>query len=148
MLKIETMRKKGEVFFSDGSRFSGDFFVSPSSAGHAGSELVYDLLNSERSFIPFELQEGEVVLFQKDSIVKVLLEENELAKDQPYHKENRARVHLLSGETIEGKVYLDLPETHFRLSDFLNYSHAFFYLEVNGQDYLINSRFIKLVRNS
>jgi hypothetical protein len=30
---------------------------------------------------------------------------------------------------MEGTVYLDLPKSHSRLSDFLNYSKAFFYLE-------------------
>ena len=46
---------------------------------------------------------------------------------------------------MEGTVYLDLPKSHSRLSDFLNYSKAFFCLEVGDRDYLVNSRFVKMV---
>jgi hypothetical protein len=58
-----------------------------------------------------------------------------------------AQIFFLSGNAIEGKVYLDLPERSSRMSDFLNNSKAFFYLEVDNKDYLINSRLIKMVKH-
>jgi hypothetical protein len=139
------IRRKGEVIFSDGTRESGDFFVSPSSASHTGRESIAELLNGERSYIPLESRAGEVVLLQKRSIVMVLLEADEMRKDLAYQRRITAQVRFLSGESMEGTVYLDLPKSHSRLSDFLNYSKAFFYLEVGDKDYLVNSQFVKMV---
>lgn len=145
MLKLDMIRRKGEVIFSDGTRESGDFFVSPSSASHTGRESIAELLNGERSYIPLESRAGEVVLLQKRSIVMVLLEADEMRKDLAYQRRITAQVRFLSGESMEGTVYLDLPKSHSRLSDFLNYSKAFFYLEVGDKDYLVNSQFVKMV---
>jgi hypothetical protein len=139
------IRRRGEVIFSDGTRESGDFFVSPSSASHTGRESIAELLNGERSYIPLESRAGEVVLLQKRSIVMVLLEADEMRKDLAYQRRITAQVRFLSGESMEGTVYLDLPKSHSRLSDFLNYSKAFFYLEVGDKDYLVNSQFVKMV---
>ncbi len=75
----------------------------------------------------------------------VLLEANEVSKDLTYQRQIPARVCFLSGENMEGTVYLDLPKSRSRLSDFLNYSKAFFYLEVGDKDYLVNSQFVKMV---
>jgi CheY-like chemotaxis protein len=103
------------------------------------------LVNGERSYIPLELGEGKIILVQKRSIVMVLLEANDVRKDLAYQRQIAAQVCFLSGENMEGAVYLDLPKSHSRLSDFLNYSKMFFFLEVGDKDYLVNSQFVKMV---
>ena len=145
MLKLEMVRRRAEVVFSDGTRQSGDFFLSPRSPNHAGRESMAELLNGERSYIPLESRAGKIILVQKRSIVMVLLEADEVRKDLAYQRQIAAQVRFLSGENMEGTVYLDLPRSHSRLSDFLNYSKAFFCLEVGDRDYLVNSRFVKMV---
>jgi hypothetical protein len=145
VLKLEMIRRRAEVVFSDGTSESGDFFLSPRSPNHAGRESIAELLNGERSYIPLELGAGKIILVQKRSIVMVLLEGDEVRKDLAYQRPIAAQVCFLSGENMEGTVYLDLPKSHSRLSDFLNYSKAFFYLEVGDRDYLVNSRFVKMV---
>jgi hypothetical protein len=145
VLKLETIRRRAEVVFSDGTRESGDFFLSPRSPNHAGRESMAELLNGERSYIPLESEAGKVILVQKRSIVMVLLEGDEVRKDPAYQRPITVQVCFLSGENMEGTVYLDLPKSHSRLSDFLNYGKAFFYLEVGDRDYLVNSQFVKMV---
>ena len=145
MLKLETIKRRAEVFFSDGTSESGDFFLSPRSPNHAGPESIAEVLNGERSYIPLESGAEKIILVQKRSIVMVLLEGDEVRKDLAYQRPIAAQVCFLSGENMEGTVYLDLPKSHSRLSDFLNYSKAFFYLEVGDKDYLVNSEFVKMV---
>ena len=145
MLKLDMIRRRGEVVFSDGTRESGDFFVSPRSANHTGRESIAELLNGERSYIPLESRAGGIILLQKRSIVMVLLETGETRKDLAYQRPITAQVCFLSGESMEGTLYLNLPKSHSRLSDFLNYSKVFFYLEVGDKDYLVNSQFVKMV---
>jgi hypothetical protein len=139
------IKRRVEVIFSDGTHECGNFFVSPRSANHTGRESIAELLNGEKSYIPLESREGQIVLLHRRSMVMVLLEANEVSKDLTYQRQIPARVCFLSGENMEGTVYLDLPKSRSRLSDFLNYSKAFFYLEVGDKDYLVNSQFVKMV---
>ena len=144
--KIGKMTRKAEVLFSDGSRLSGNFFVSSTSPTHSGSESIWDMLTSERLYLPFQSDQGDILLIQIECIVMVLLVGNdEMNKDLPYTKTISDQVCFLTGETLEGKFYLDLPESRSRLSDFLNENIKFFYLEAQEKDYLVNSRFVKWV---
>ena len=52
---------------------------------------------------------------------------------------------MLDGRKLSGKVSFALPETHSRLSDFLNSREAFFRLEVEEKVYLIQNRFVKMI---
>ena len=143
--KIETIRKKADVFYADGSTMRGCFFVSPLSHNHVGAEFVSELFADDRNFIPFELEEGKVVLLRKESIQMICLGERELPRDLPNSKQLEAYISFVSGETMEGNVYYDLPKSQSRLSDFLNCSDEFFYFESDDKDYLVNSLFIKMV---
>ena len=145
-LKIETTKKKAEVICCDESRLIGSFFVSLRAPRYEGKELVLDLLVSERTYLPFELDEGQIVLLQKSCIMAVVLKEREMKISTSYQHEISAKVHLYSGKPIEGKVFSDLPKTHARLSDFLNQNKTFFYIKVGEKDYLVNSQFVKFVR--
>ena len=145
-LKIETTKKKAEIICSDESSLNGSFFVALRAPTREGNELVLDLLVSEKTYLPFELDEGQIVLLQKECIVMIVLEDRDMKKSITYEQKIPAEVRFLSGESIEGRVYSDLPRSHARLSDFLNQSKTFFYLEVGDKDYLVNSRLVKAVR--
>ena len=144
-LAIEMSKKKAEVLFSDGSRLPGHFFVLLDTQGRLGAECLLDLLLDERSFLPFEKDEGQILLIQKGSVVMVISEGREYLEGIPYQKKMGARISLLSGQSLEAKVYNDLPRNRSRLSDFLNHSSKFFCVEVEGKEYLVNRRFIKSV---
>lgn len=145
-LQIETTKKRAEIICSDKSSLNGSFFVALRAPTREGNELVLDLLVSEKTYLPFELNEGQIVLLQKECIVMIVLEDRDMKNSITYEQKILAEVSFLSGESIEGKVYSDLPRSHARLSDFLNHSKPFFYLEVGDKDYLVNSRLVKAVR--
>ena len=143
-LKLETQKKRADIKFSDGHCICGQFFSKPSTKGLSGNEKVIDLLNDERLFIPFEIAGDKISLLQKESIMMVTLAINEMPIDLPYLSQIFARICLLSGDDLEGHIFIDLPKTHARLSDFLNLSNRFFYIDVDGQDLLINTKFVKM----
>ena len=144
-LKIETIKKRATVFFPEGSEMNGKFFVSAVSAFREGGELVTELLAKDRNYIPFESDGGEIVLLRKENIVMVYPEEDVADNYLPGYKQVSVVIHLLTGRQISGKVSFALPETHSRLSDFLNSRDAFFRLEVEGKNYLVQNRFVKLI---
>jgi hypothetical protein len=145
-LKLRTQKRQAEIKFSDLHSVCGRFFISPHPKGLPGSEYVIGLLNDDRSYIPFEMSEGEISLLQKDSIMLVKMAISEMRRDLPYQNCASAKVFLLSGDILEGSVFIDLPKTHKRLSDFLNFSKTFFFIEVGGHDFFVNTKFVKMVR--
>ena len=144
-LKLRTQKRQAETKFSDGQSICGNFFISPLSKGLPGGENVFELLNDDRSYIPYEITEGDISLLQKDSIMTVRMAVSEMPKDLPYLNRISTKIFLLSGDIFEGHVYMDLPKTHTRLSDFLNFSQKFIFIEVDEQDFFINTKFVKMV---
>ena len=144
-LKLKTQKRQAEIMFSDGHSIDGHFFISPSPKGLAGSENVIEILNDDRFYIPFEIADGEISLLQKGSIVMVRMAISEMPKDLPYLSRASTKIFLLSGDILEGNVFIDLPKTRTRLSDFLNFSKRFFFIDVDEQDILVNTTFVKMV---
>ena len=144
-LKLKTQKRQAEIMFSDGQSIGGHLFISPSPKGLTGSENVIEILNDDRFYIPFEIAEGEISLLQKGSIVTVRMGISEMPKDLPYLSRTSTKIFLLSGDILEGNVFIDLPKTRTRLSDFLNFSKRFFFIDVDEQDILVNSTFVKMV---
>lgn len=144
-LKLKTQKRQAEIMFSDGHSIDGHFFISPSPKGLSGSENVIEILNDDRFYIPFEIAEGEISLLQKGSISMVRMAISEMPKDLPYLSRTSTKIFLLSGDILEGHVFNDLPKTRTRLSDFFNFSKRFFFIEVDEQDILVNTKFVKMV---
>ena len=145
-LKIETIKKKAIVYFAENTQMKGYFFVSAVSAFRDGGELITELLAQDRNYIPFESETNEeIALLRKENIMMVFLEEDAADNFMPGYKQVRVMIHLMNGQTLSGKVSFALPQTHSRLSDFLNSRESFFRLEVEGKNYLVQNRFVKLI---
>ena len=112
-----------------------------------GAETIYELLTGDRNYLPFDWDGEGVVLLQKGSIATVRLDEKEINQDNSFHKKLRTRISFLSGETLEGNVFSDHPKAYLRLSDYLNLSNNFFYIQVEEDDYLVNSLCVKFLRH-
>jgi hypothetical protein len=144
-LKIETIKKRATVFFPEDTQMSGNFFVPAIAEFREGGELITELLAKDRNYIPFESDQKEIVLLRKENMMMVYLEEDEADNYLPGYKQVPVVIHLLTGKIISGKVSFAMPETHSRLSDFLNSRDAFFRLEVEGKNYLVQNRFVKMI---
>lgn len=72
---------------------------------------------------------------------------SEIPKELPYLSPLSAKIYLLSGDIFEGQVYIDLPKSYTRLSDFLNFSQQFIFINIDEQDVLINTAFVKMVES-
>ncbi len=145
-LKIDTLREKAEVFFSDESRLEGCFFVAQLAPKDRRKECIIDLFIGERAYLPFEITDGEILLLQKKNIMMVVSEENELERHVIYQQKLPAEIQFISGKTVTGYIYSDLPPNYLRLSDYLNQHTTFFPLDVDSKTNIVNSRFVKIVR--
>ncbi len=77
-----------ELELNDGTLMMGSLFVS-------GTQRLSDLLNDDRSFLPFETSEGTVVSLRKSVIVRV----TELNQRVPIRPDNSPYVILGIGES-------------------------------------------------
>jgi len=144
-LKVRILKRPVEIALLDGNRMQGHFFVSPCSAHHPGNERIDEILNDERAFIPVESAEGAVTLLLKASILYVRSMEKNPTQISALDTSAHGKVFFLSGDILEGRVPMELPKTHNRLSDFLNCSRQFFPFEVNHEMHFINSKRVKMV---
>lgn len=145
-MKIRMIRKQAEILFEDGSSLEGFFFLSPTSAHRLGPESMEELLNGDRSFLPLELNREDVALVSRNAIVMVLTAEKGEETIPRGPAKIAAEITLRSGKTLQGNIRHDLPETHSRLSDFVNRSGTFFHIEIASQDCFVATAFVKLIK--
>lgn len=146
-MKLRMIKKRVQVLFEDGTKLTGSFFLSPTSAHHGGTESIKELLNEDRKYLPIELNPEQVVLISKNTIVMASAMEKETEITPRGSTKIPAEVVFTSGETISGVVYQDLPITHSRLSDYLNCSGAFFHIEVETRDCFVANAFVRLIKS-
>lgn len=146
--RIEKRRTDGLVKLSSGASIKGCFFIAGNSARHDGPERVWDLLNSDEGFFPFEVHDSagaRTVLFNRDHVVTVVLSDNEASRDSGYAVATRRAVsmRLSTGEQITGAVCVYRPEGRDRLSDWARESDLFRYVESgDDQTIIVNSAHI------
>ena len=147
--RVEKHRAEAELTLSTGARVKGAFFLSGSSAGHAGPERVGDVLNGEEGFFPFELAgDGtpRTVLVNRAHVTTIALPPSviEAQLDPGYDIATKRRVSILlsTGTRVAGTVSVSRPIGHDRLSDYAHAGEVFRYLETSDHTLIINSAHI------
>ena len=142
-MKVEKFKRLATVRVSTGGRLDVNFFLGYSSEIHTGMELVIDVLNSERSFIPLEdILKDEILMIGKNRFMEVELSERDLLPETLEAREIPVQIELIDGEFMEGSFYTDLPPDKLRLSDYLNHTPQFIYLCREQADLILNKDYI------
>jgi hypothetical protein len=115
-------------------------------AAWTGAQSLLELLNAPRRFLPLETENGELLLVQKNGLVLARSNQCILVQRSPHAKDIPVSVELLTGDSMDGTISHDLPESYPRISDFLNFSPQFFALRIDGWDCLLNSESVRSVR--
>ncbi|MFW6357426.1 MAG: hypothetical protein ACOC0K_01700 [bacterium] len=139
------IKKFVAVEFDDRTSITGSFFCEPASPLYEQGQTLLELLNCSRRYLPMEDSAKRVLFIQKRAVVIVRATTTELEINSAYATIIPVRVELLSGDSMEGNVYQDLPSSHPRLSDYLNFSRQFFPLQLEGVDCFINTDMVKFV---
>ena len=53
-MQIDKIKRKAKIVMSNSKKLNANFFLSQHSASHSGGETVFDIVNSQNSFIPLE----------------------------------------------------------------------------------------------
>ena len=129
-----------------GTNCTLSFFGTPHSSFHDGRERVGDLLNAVPGFFPFELHDGNTVLYNRAHLVAVALEPgvSEAEQDPGYTVATQRHVMMLlsTGMRVKGTVAVYAAPGRDRLSDYARSPHAFRYLVTHKNTLIINAAHI------
>ncbi|MCP4656415.1 MAG: hypothetical protein GY856_13460 [bacterium] len=138
-LRIPRREARVRVHLQDLRDLEGVLYF-PSVRPDGGQAQLIDRLNEEaEGFIPLT-EDEKTHLIHVATIVTVSAERGSrevVAEHLPGHRV-LVRVHLVSGETLSGRVSFRMPEDHDRLLDFLNEKERFFPMQVEDQLTFVN----------
>ena len=120
--------------------------MSQHSESHSGSETVFDIVNSQNSFIPLEDNLTKDIIFtSKEQLMSVELSDREYV---PRIDPNKARIQIemVNNEKIDGYVYIDMPQIKSRASDYFNIFHQFVCIYKDQGDLILNKAYILSVK--
>src|SRR5690349_221928 len=142
--RVEKRRTQALVRLSSGDLCQGCFFIAGGSARHDGPERVWDLLNSETGFFPFEVQDitgPRTILCSRVHVATVAIADNAASRDPGYAVATRRVVSMLltTGERLTGTVRVYRPEGRDRLSDWTRQPETFRYIETDNLTLIVNA---------
>ena len=147
-MKVEKSKQKATIRVSTGGRLEVNFFLGDFAWTHPGKELILDVLNSEKTFIPLEdLLTDEIILTGKSGIMDVELSDRQLPAGMTDAPETPVHVELINGDTFEGSFFIRMPPDSRRLSDFLNLTPRFIYLCLDQNDRVLNKDYVLSVKH-
>jgi len=142
-MKIDKFKRQATLRVSTGGNLDVNFFLNYSSETRQGRELIIDVLNSDRSFIPLEdVLKDEILMIGKNRFMDVELLERDLLPETLEGQKIPVQIELINGDTLEGNFFTDLPPDKLRLSDFLNHTPQFIYLCRDQHDIILNKEYI------
>jgi len=148
-MKIEKFKRQATLRVSTGGKLDVNFFLGYSSEQHAGRELIIDVLNSNRSFIPLEdVLKDEILMIGKHRFMDVELNERDLLPETLDGREISVQIELINGDIVEGSFFTELPPDKLRLSDYLNYTPQFVYLCREQNDVILNKDYILSLKHA
>jgi len=104
----------------NGLRIHGETFLQLQGAYLTGPQRVGELLNGNETFLPVR-DASQVQLVNLEQVVSVSLSaELEFDPLLTLGEEHRVRVEPVAGDTIEARIFVNLPGNKSRVKDFLN----------------------------
>jgi hypothetical protein len=142
-MKVDKFKRQATLRVSTGGNLDVNFFLNYSTEERSGRELIIDVLNSQRSFIPLEdVLKDEILMIGKNRFMEVELSERDLLPETLSGREIPVQIELINGDTLEGSFFTDLPPDKLRLSDYLNHTPQFIYLCREHNDVILNKDYI------
>lgn len=125
-------------------------FLAEAAPGHLGRERLSDLLNGEAQFIPALDKGADAMTFvrcENLAVARVATEVESDPEDQiTIPTEHEVEIQLVHGEKLHGLITYVLPDSHSRLTDYLNSSPMFFPLFEQDRVALVNKRHVAYIR--
>ncbi|HZI13277.1 MAG TPA: hypothetical protein VE153_23045 [Myxococcus sp.] len=150
--RIPKRRVHARFTLTGGASREVALFLAQTSPEHGGPERLSDLLNGGVAFIPaLDLATDRMLFVNRLGLMVAWLsaeDEKDTVDQLTIPTEHEVEIHLTDGQVVRGLVTYVLPESHSRLTDFLNEAAPFFrLLELEGGVALINKHHVAYVES-
>jgi hypothetical protein len=145
-LRVPTVALAAEVACADGRTFTGRIFVPAAASHHSGPMRPEEWINEPLPYFPFLPDDSGVpVMLNKHTVIAVTLQLGEGSDaEEPIGLERRVAIEC--GERrLEGIVYIDMPENHQRVQDYLNRFELFLTLTDGPRRHMVQKHHITRV---
>ena len=138
-LAIPTIQLQAEIRYFDERPLSGRIFLSPQAQHHAGPTRPEEWMNEGGPFFPFIPDGSErTVILNKRYIVVLTVTGGYEKLNVPEEGGVSRYVQVKCGSLeLEGLVYIDMPESNRRLTDWVNRPEPFLMLRDGDVRHLI-----------
>lgn len=145
-MQVVKTKRKAKIVMSNSKKLNANFFLSQYSEIHSGGETVFDIVNSQNSFIPIEDNVTKDIIFiSKDQLMIVELSVSEYVPSVDLNKA-RIQIVMVNNEKLDGYVLIDTPQIKSRVSDYFNILHQFVRIYQDQSDLILNKAYILSVK--
>jgi hypothetical protein len=145
--KIAKRTRDVRVRLATGQELEGTLFLGLYEATHTGPQTVGDLLNREETFIPLKTNEGVCLLNIDQILFARTPAQGEADELMTLGVRASVTITLIDAASLDGDIYITLPEGHRRPKDFFNHAPKFFPFFKDDQLFYISRRFVAAVRD-
>jgi hypothetical protein len=150
-LRVPTIALGADVFCSDGRSFRGRIFVPAVAPRHTGATRPAEWINDPAAFFPFLPDDAAApVILNKHELVALTVAAATDSEDPTELRVPERRLVVECGDRrFEGQVFIDMPEDHSRVLDYLNRPDPFLVLRDRERHHLVRKeRITRVVEKS
>lgn len=135
-----------ELVMVNGLRISGETFLQLQGAYLTGPQRVGEILDDEEIFLPVRNNSNQVQLVNLEQVVSVSLSaELEFDPLLALGEQYQVRVEPVVGDTVEARIFVNLPGNKSRVKDFLNQKKRFLpFLQEERVIYFARKRILRV----
>ncbi len=145
--RISVESRTVALVLSDGTRLTGEMFLQLHGQHQAGMQRVGEVLNAENNFLPLRTNEGVKLVNLAQIIMVSVPAKTEFDPLLALGEEHSVRVTTSVGETLDARIYVNLPSGSKRAKDFLDQKKRFLLFNIGEMVVYIARRKILLVEN-
>jgi len=145
--RISVDLRQIEVVLSTGERLVGETFLQLHGLCQSGPQRLSEVLNGEDNFLPLRAG-GTVKLLNLDQVMSVYADaSDEFDPLLELGEEHLVRVTPAVGEPLDARIFVNLPNGHNRVKDYLNQSRRFLLFLSGAQVVFLARKRILLVED-
>lgn len=145
--KISVETRSVKIILSNGAEVSGETFLQLHGVHQEGLQRIGEVLNSDENFFPVRGANG-VELINLEQVVSVsTAAEEEFDPLLELGEEHHIEVEPSHGETLQVRIFVNLPGGQTRVKDFLNQESRFLHFLHHDQILYIARKRIMRVKD-
>ena len=123
--RIKVDSRSVEIVLEGGARLVGELFLQLYGVHQVGPQRVFEVINNDESFLPLRTEEGVKLININRIIAVYTAAADEIDPLLELGEKHSVRVTTILNDSHKAQIYVNLPNGHLRVKDFLNQKERF-----------------------